>query len=225
MTSRFKSAALLCALFVLGFKVNSFAEDFTLVLIGQTHAMLYHCNCPIEPDGGIARRATLIQQLRKDNPNILLVDSGSFFAGGVMDQLSQGKELDQARTLVHLKAMDLMKYDAITDKLQPTSDLLNGDSEILKSVAGSVKEWAGNWDAVWDNVLLRAQVKDAIVQLAQKTKNKDFLEAPFCIAANDQFHRISESVREETGALDSKRIFFEYDDWMHRHAKRIEGRK
>ena len=112
MASRFKSAALICALFVLGFKVNSFAEDFTLVLVGQTHAMLYHCSCPIEPDGGIARRATLIQKLRKDNPNILLVDSGSFFAGGVMDQLSQGKELDQARTLVHLKAMDLMKYDA-----------------------------------------------------------------------------------------------------------------
>jgi hypothetical protein len=112
VANRLKSAVLFCALFVFGFKADSFAEDFTLVLAGQTHAMLYHCSCPIEPDGGIARRATLIQQLRKDNPNILLVDSGSFFAGGIMDQLSQSNELDQARTLVHLKAMDLMKYDA-----------------------------------------------------------------------------------------------------------------
>ena len=107
-----KKIVLIVVLFILGFAANSFAEEITLVLVGQTHAMLYPCSCPIEPDGGIARRATLIQQLRKTNPNLLLVDSGSFFAGGTMDSDSQGEELDKSRTLVHLKAMEMMKYDA-----------------------------------------------------------------------------------------------------------------
>jgi type IV secretory pathway ATPase VirB11/archaellum biosynthesis ATPase len=120
--------------------------------------------------------------------------------------------------------VDLMKYDAVTDRLQPTGDLLNGDSEVLKSIAGNVKEWAGNWDAVWDNVQMRSQTKEAIVQLAKDLKNPDILEAPFCISANDQFHRISDSVREETGSLDSKRILFEYNEWLRRQVKRLETR-
>jgi type IV secretory pathway ATPase VirB11/archaellum biosynthesis ATPase len=115
---------------------------------------------------------------------------------------------------------DLMKYDATTDRLEPTSDLIAGESEIIKSIAGSVKEWAGNWEAVWDNIQLRTQIKETIVNMAEQSKNKDILEAPFCIAANDQFHRISEAVREEVGGLDSKRILFEWQEWARNHAKR-----
>ncbi len=101
-------------LFVLAIVSNSFAEEITLVLSGQTHAMLYPCDCPIEPDGGVARRAAFVSLLRKDNPNILLLDSGSFFAGGVMDPNTQGEDLDKERTRVNLKAMGLMNYDAVT---------------------------------------------------------------------------------------------------------------
>ncbi len=108
-----KKSLLAAALLFLGFAANSFAEEITLVLSGQTHAMLYPCDCPIEPDGGIARRATLISALRKENPNLLLIDSGSFFAGGVMDQQSQTEELDKSRSRVDLKAMELMGYDAV----------------------------------------------------------------------------------------------------------------
>ena len=50
-----------------------------------------------------------------------------------------------------------------TDQLEPTDALINGDSEILKAIAGNVKDWAGNWDAVWDNIMLRGKVKEAIV--------------------------------------------------------------
>ncbi len=116
--------------------------------------------------------------------------------------------------------LDLMKYDAQTDTLEPTSDLLNGDSEIIKSIAGSVKEWAGNWDAVWENILLRSRTKEAIFKFAEQSKRSEILEAPFCITANDQFHLISESVREEVGALDSKRIEFEWNEWARRYLKR-----
>ncbi len=115
--------------------------------------------------------------------------------------------------------VDLFTYDAKSDSLQPTNDLLTGESEIIKSVAGSVKEWAGNWDAVWDNVQLRARMKQTLVETAKKNESPAMLEASFTVLANDEFHKISEAVREEVGALDSERIFFQWHEWMKRAAK------
>lgn len=109
---------------------------------------------------------------------------------------------------------DLMKYDAKTDELIPSDDMIHGESEILKGIAGNVKEWAGNWDAVWENIQLRSDIKKAIVDAANKTNNMELLEAEFVILANDYFHRVSDKVREEVGALDSKRIFFEWNEWL-----------
>lgn len=88
------------------------AAEVTLLYTGETHAMLYPCSCPVETDGGIARRSALIKTLRKSSPNVLLVDSGAFFAGGLMDEYTQSTELDMARTQIALNAMGRMKYDA-----------------------------------------------------------------------------------------------------------------
>lgn len=90
-----------------------FAKEITIIFTGDTHAMIYHCSCPLEPDGGVARRATLIKKLRKESPHALLLDSGGLFGGGLLDQYSQNTELDKQRTLVNLKAMEKMKYDAV----------------------------------------------------------------------------------------------------------------
>jgi hypothetical protein len=109
---------------------------------------------------------------------------------------------------------DLMKYDAATDQLVATDVLINGESEILKSIAGNVKEWAGNWDAVWDNVELRAKMIQTLVDTSNKTHDSDLLEAEFSILANDEFHKIAETVRDEVGQLDSKQIFFRWNDWL-----------
>ncbi|HLG23502.1 MAG TPA: ATPase, T2SS/T4P/T4SS family, partial [Candidatus Nanoarchaeia archaeon] len=117
--------------------------------------------------------------------------------------------------------VDLMKYDSKKDDLVMSDELINGDSEILKAIASNVKEWAGNWDAVWDNILLRAKTKETLVNLAEKTQDFSLLEAEFVIQSNDQFHKISESVKEEVGSLDSKRIFFEWNEWLKRHVKRL----
>jgi len=95
------------------FSTTAFAKDVTLIFTGETHAMLYQCSCPVERDGGIARRATLIKQLKKKYPGALVLDSGGFFAGGVLDEYTQNAELDTQRTLVNLKAMELMGYDAV----------------------------------------------------------------------------------------------------------------
>lgn len=89
------------------------AQEITLLYSGETHAMLYPCNCPREPDGGIARRATLIKQLREKYPDLLLVDCGAFFAGGLLDEYTQNTELDMQRTMINLNAMGLMRYDAL----------------------------------------------------------------------------------------------------------------
>ncbi|MBI5389502.1 type II/IV secretion system ATPase subunit [Candidatus Woesearchaeota archaeon] len=118
--------------------------------------------------------------------------------------------------------VDLMKYDARTDMLEPTDALINGESEILKTVAGNIKDFAGSWDAVWENILLRAKTKETLTNTAIKLKNDDLLEAPFVIQCNDQFHMISEKVKEEVGTLDPKRIYFEWEEWFKRTVKKGE---
>ena len=116
--------------------------------------------------------------------------------------------------------VDLMKYDSKTDQLEPTDDLINGESEVLKDIAGNVREWAGDWDAVWENIQLRAMVKEALVNHAKKSGIKGLLEAKFVVNANDQFHRDCDSVKEEVGALDSKKIFFRWEDWLKKQIKK-----
>src|SRR3989338_5216002 len=116
---------------------------------------------------------------------------------------------------------DLMKYDSRTDQLEPSDDLINGESEILKGVAGNVKEWAGNWDAVWDNILLRTKIKETLVQFSDKAKMPNLLEADFVINSNDQYHKIADKIKEEVGALDSKRILAEWNQWLQRTAKKM----
>jgi len=117
--------------------------------------------------------------------------------------------------------VDLMRYDASTDALVPTNELINGESDILKSIAGNVKEWAGNWDAVWDNILLRAKIKRTLVDMAEKSNNPDILEAPFNIESNDEFHNLTDKISREVGQIDTKRLFKEWELWLKRRVKQI----
>jgi archaeal flagellar protein FlaI len=117
--------------------------------------------------------------------------------------------------------VDLMVYNPDTDQMEVTDDLRNGNSEILKRMAGRVKEFAGDWDAVWNNIELRAAAKQAIVDEYEIVKDNSMLEAEFVIQANDKFHIISDQIREKTGKLDNERILFEYKDWLRKEtAKR-----
>ena len=116
--------------------------------------------------------------------------------------------------------VDLMKYNVEKDELEPTEDLINGDSEIIKSIASNVKGWAGNWDAVYDNVLLRAKMKKEIVDVANKVGNPDILEAGFNSLANHKFHEISENVIQEVGLPVSDRVFPEWQKWLNKEVKK-----
>ncbi len=91
----------------------AFAEKIAIVYTGNSYASLYPCRCPKQPNGGIARRATKIKELRKEYQNLLLLDNGNYFASGAQDPDSQGPESDKKRTEIYIKAMQMMGYDAI----------------------------------------------------------------------------------------------------------------
>jgi len=146
------------------------------------------------PDGlHTKRRVTSITEVRKEWENDPLVEGGF---------------------------VDLMVYNHDTDQLEPTDSLLNGDSEVIKEIAGSVKEWAGNWDAAWENIILRKKIKETLVSMAQKSGRNDMLEAIFSIKSNDVFHTISDEILIKYGNLDSEKIFFRWKDWLNKELKK-----
>ena len=109
---------------------------------------------------------------------------------------------------------DLLTYNATTDKLEPSSELTNGDSQVIKNVAKNVKEWAGSWDAVWENIQLRAMIKEKTVQMADKAQAPWMLEAEFVVAGNEEFHKIASKINNEVGGYDNKRILREWESWL-----------
>ncbi|MGS0524013.1 metallophosphoesterase [Zobellia nedashkovskayae] len=56
--------------------------------------------------GGLARRATLVENIRKENPNTLLFDAGDIFQGTPYFNFYGGE--------LEFKLMSLLKYDAAT---------------------------------------------------------------------------------------------------------------
>ncbi|MCX8193944.1 MAG: type II/IV secretion system ATPase subunit [Candidatus Pacearchaeota archaeon] len=116
--------------------------------------------------------------------------------------------------------VDLLRYDVTKDELVATDDLINGESEVLKDIAGQVKGWAGSWDAVWDNILLRAKIKQLLVETSIKVKMPELLEAPFVVKSNNAFHEISDRVRQEIGLPEGKRVFKEWQTWLEHELKK-----
>jgi len=116
--------------------------------------------------------------------------------------------------------VDLMKYNVEKDELEPTDDLVNGDSETIKDIAANVRGWAGNWDAVYDNILLRAKMKKELINVSDKIGNDNLLEANFTTLANDNFHKISENIISEIGLPLSKRVFPEWQTWLNNEVKK-----
>ena len=116
--------------------------------------------------------------------------------------------------------VDLMRYNVEKDELEPTEDLINGESEVIKDIASNVKGWAGNWDAVYDNILLRAKIKKELVDVANKIGNLGFLESDFNTLTNHAFHEISDNVTKEIGLPTSERVFPEWQKWLNQEVKK-----
>jgi hypothetical protein len=115
--------------------------------------------------------------------------------------------------------VDLLRYNVERDELEPTQELINGDSEILKNIASNVRGWAGNWNAVYDNIILRGKIKQELVDFASKVNKPQLLEAKFNALSNNAFHRISDRVRFEGGLSTSDAVFAEWKKWLNVHAQ------
>jgi len=98
---------------------------------------------------------------------------------------------------------------------------MNGDSEIIKNIAGNVKGWAGDWDAVYDNIILRGKIKQEVVEASLKLKKPQLLEAPFNALSNGAFHRISEEVSIKTGTPNSEIVFPKWKEWLYQTAEQF----
>ena len=139
-----------------------------------------------------------------------------------MIHLSEIRKHWKEDPLIEKGFVDLLKYNVEKDELEPTEDIINGDSETLKDIASNVRGWAGNWDAIYDNVLLRAKIKKEIVDVAEKTGKFDILEAKFNTLANHVFHRVSEEVIQEIGLPLGERLFPEWQKWLNEEVKKFK---
>ncbi len=113
----------------------------------------------------------------------------------------------------------LMTYSAKEDTLKPTDTLLNGESEVLNEIAKRVREWHGAWDRVWDNILLRAKIKQTMVEFSEKLNKPELLEAEWVVNANEAFHLISEEVSRRIGYIDSTIVYEKWLEWLKERLK------
>ena len=138
-------------------------------------------------------------------------------------QISEVRKFWEEDPLREKGFADLLVYNPKTDQLEPTDALVEGESEIVKAIGARVREWAGNWPAIWENIQLRAKLKQALVDAAKQTGNRELLEAPFVIRANDQFHRLSAAVAEEVGCTDPKKVYLAWEAWLKSQIKKWQS--
>jgi len=87
-------------------------EKVTILISGQSHASLYPCTCPHNPEGGVSRRSTAIKQIKNQMKNVLLLEAGLSFSGGKLDTKGLDQEKSKKVSEAYLKALSKMKYDA-----------------------------------------------------------------------------------------------------------------
>lgn len=75
--------------------------------------------------GGVARRATLVKRIRKENPNTLLLDAGDCFQGTPYFNLYKG--------VVEYKAMSAVGYDVVTLGNHDFDNGIDSLAEAMKS--------------------------------------------------------------------------------------------
>jgi len=115
--------------------------------------------------------------------------------------------------------VDLMIYDPDKDSLLPTSNLLNGDSDILKSIASRTKYLSKSWEKIWNMIEILAKEKELIVEYAKNTGNRDLLEANFTIVANETLYKIINDSIEEFGDIDKEYILEKFEQWLRKYAR------
>ena len=89
---------------------KNYRKHITILHTNDTHSHIdpLPVDDPHYPDkGGVARRAVLINQVRKENPNTLLFDAGDILPRVLLNFNYYGGELE-------FRLMSMLKYDAAT---------------------------------------------------------------------------------------------------------------
>ncbi len=115
--------------------------------------------------------------------------------------------------------VNLLEYSAKEDKLKPTKTLLTGESEIINDIMSRVREWRGNWDAVWENIIMRQKILQSLVNYSDAYRRPDIMEAQAVIESNSMFHIASADVKEETGSMDNRLIYERWHNWLGKKVK------
>ncbi len=94
---------LMCLLLLLN---HAAMASYTLVYTGNLNGELEPCGCTLEGDlGGIKRQVTMIDQLRRQNPDLLFVSSGGLLIAEMPS--------DRIRSDYILRGMKFLNYDVI----------------------------------------------------------------------------------------------------------------
>lgn len=84
-------------------------DTLRFLFTGNTKGFLEHCGCKVNQNGGVARRATVIERVRSQFPDVLLLDTGNFTA--YTKSHYRLTPLMKGEFKLYLDAMEAMDYD------------------------------------------------------------------------------------------------------------------
>lgn len=137
-----------------GFSLSSFTSSdlkhITILHTNDVHSYIdpFPNDHPRNPGmGGVARRAALIESIRKENKNLLLLDAGDVFQGTPYFNYYGGE--------LEFKLMSMMKYDVAT---LGNHDFDNGIDGLLSQLPNAKFEFvSANYD--FKNTVLDTHIK------------------------------------------------------------------
>ena len=149
-----KSVASSALLGLGGLSMSSFktveTKQLTVLHTNDVHSYIdpFPANHPKNPNmGGVARRAALIETIRKENPNVLLLDAGDIFQGTPYFNYYGGE--------LEFKLMSMMKYDLSTIG---NHDFDNGIEGLYNQLPNATFEFvSANYD--FKNTVMNGHVK------------------------------------------------------------------
>ena len=122
--------------------------ELTILHTNDTHSHIFPVNNgKYKGFGGMAQRAQLIKDIRKDNRNVLLLDAGDIFQGTPYFNFFGGE--------VEYKLMSRMKYDAVTLGNHDFDNGIEGLNKQLKHASFDLIN--SNYD--FNNTLLKNKIK------------------------------------------------------------------
>ncbi len=114
------------ALLVFFWTQSSVADRLNIIYTGNLNGELEPCGCTMEGDlGGIRRQATVIDDLRKQNPDLVLLSSGGLLSADIPS--------DRIKSRYILSGMQQLDYDAIGVQER---DLLYGSEFLVEHGLG-----------------------------------------------------------------------------------------